>query len=126
MKKGGHAVDLIPAVFIGGVLSALAMLLGLFVLESPFQASVHDLGILAVLGFFQLGLPCMLMVRAARSLTAPELSLLALLEVLLGPLWAWLGAGEVPVSTTLLGGAVVLGALVFNELAAMRPGVRRI
>lgn len=126
MKKGGHTVDLIPAVFIGGILSALAMLLGLAALKMPFQASVHDIGILAVLGFFQLGLPCMLMVRAARSLTAPELSLLALLEVLLGPLWAWLGAGEIPVNTTLLGGAVVLGALVFNELAAMRPGVRRI
>lgn len=116
MKKGGHAVDLIPAVLIGGVLSALAML----VLALPFQASGHDILILAILGFFQLGFPCMLMVRAARSLSAPELSLLALLEVLLGPIWAWLGAGEVPASATLMGGAVVLTALVFNELLAMR------
>lgn len=116
MKKGGHAVDLIPAVLIGGVLSALAML----VLALPFQASGHDILILAILGFFQLGFPCMLMVRAARSLSAPELSLLALLEVLLGPIWAWLGAGEVPASATLMGGAVVLTALVFNELLAMK------
>jgi drug/metabolite transporter (DMT)-like permease len=116
MKKGGHAVDLIPAVLIGGVLSALAML----PMALPFQASVHDLLILALLGFFQLGFPCMLMVRAARSLSAPELSLLALLEVLLGPIWVWLGAGEVPANATLMGGAVVLGALIFNELAAMR------
>ena len=79
--------------------------------------------ILAMLGFFQLGLPCMLMVRAARSLSAPEISLLALLEVLLGPIWAWLGAGEVPASATLLGGAVVLTALVFNEIADMRNRV---
>ena len=62
----------------------------------------------------------MLMVRAARNLSAPELSLLALLEVLLGPIWAWLGAGEVPASATMMGGAVVLMALVFNELTAMR------
>lgn len=116
MKKGGHAIDLIPAVFIGGVLSALAML----PMALPFRASAHDILILAVLGFFQLGFPCMLMVRAARSLSAPELSLLALLEVLLGPIWAWLGAGEVPASATLTGGAVVLAALVFNELAALR------
>lgn len=116
MKKGGHAVDLIPAVLIGGVLSALAML----PMALPFQASVHDLLILALLGFFQLGFPCMLMVRAARSLSAPELSLLALLEVLLGPIWVWLGAGEVPANATLMGGAVVLTALIFNELAAIR------
>ncbi|MDP9109592.1 MAG: hypothetical protein M3N23_11055, partial [Pseudomonadota bacterium] len=74
----------------------------------------------AALGFFQLGLPCMLMVRAARGLSAPELSLLALIEVLLGPLWAWLWAGEVPAGATLAGGALVLAALVFNELLALR------
>ena len=73
--------------------------------------------LLALLGFFQLGVPCMLMVVASRRLTAPELSLLALLEVLQGPLWAWLFAGETPTTATLGGGAVVLGALVFNELA---------
>ena len=60
------------------------------------------------------------MVRAAKSLSAPEVSLLSLLEVLLGPLWAWLGAGEVPARETLIGGAVVMAALVFNELAALR------
>jgi drug/metabolite transporter (DMT)-like permease len=45
---------------------------------------------------------------------------LALLEVVLGPLWAWLGAGEVPAATTLAGGAVVIGALVFNAVAGRR------
>lgn len=116
LKKAGHALDLIPAVLIGGVLSALMML----PVAIPFQASGHDLLILATLGFFQLGFPCMLMVRAACSLSAPELSLLALLEVVLGPIWAWLGAGEVPASATLSGGAVVLTALFFNELTALR------
>lgn len=116
IKRAGHGVDLIPAVFLGSVFSALLML----PFAWPLQASLHDVAILAVLGFFQLGLPCMLMVRATRHLSAPEVSLLALLEVLLGPLWAWLGAGEVPARETLVGGAVVIGALVFNELAAMR------
>ena len=116
LKKAGQSMDLIPAVFIGGVLSALLML----PLAMPFQTSTHDVFILAVLGFFQLGFPCMLMVRSARSLSAPELSLLALLEVLLGPIWAWLGAGEVPAQATLVGGLVVLIALIFNEIAAMR------
>ena len=116
LKKAGQSIDLIPAVLIGGVLSALLML----PFAMPFHTSAHDVFILAVLGFFQLGFPCMLMVRSARSLSAPELSLLALLEVLLGPIWAWLGAGEVPAQATLVGGLVVLIALIFNEIAAMR------
>lgn len=116
MKKGGHAVDLIPAVFLGGSISALVML----PFALPLQASLHDVLLLAILGFFQLGLPCMLMVRASASLTAPEISLLCLLEVLLAPIWAWLGAGELPAQATITGGAIVLIALVLNELASMR------
>ena len=53
---------------------------------------------------------------ASRSLQAPEIALLALLEVVLGPLWAWLGAGEVPARATLVGGGIVLAAMIFNEL----------
>jgi drug/metabolite transporter (DMT)-like permease len=84
------------------------------------QASARDIALLAFLGFFQLGLPCMLLVVASRTLLAPEIALLGLLEVVLGPLWAWLGAGEVPAESTLLGGLLVLGALVGNELSMMR------
>ncbi|WP_423679699.1 MULTISPECIES: DMT family transporter [unclassified Undibacterium] len=116
MKKGGHAVDLIPAVFLGGSISALVML----PFALPLQASLHDVLLLAILGFFQLGLPCMLMVRASASLSAPEISLLCLLEVLLAPIWAWLGAGEMPAQATITGGAIVLIALILNELASMR------
>jgi drug/metabolite transporter (DMT)-like permease len=120
IKKAGHGVDLIPAVLLGSVFSATLML----PFAWPFQASLHDVVILAILGFFQLGLPCMLMVKAAKSLSAPEVSLLALLEVLLGPIWAWLGAGEVPARATLAGGAIVITALVFNEFTAMRSTTR--
>jgi len=116
LKKRGQSVDLIPAVFLGGVISAVLML----PLSLPLIAMPRDVALLAVLGFFQLGLPCMLLVIAARHLSATELALLALLEVLLGPLWAWLGAGEVPAGTTVFGGALVLGALVLNEVAAAR------
>jgi drug/metabolite transporter (DMT)-like permease len=49
-------------------------------------------------------------------LKAPELSLLALLEVVFGIGLAWLGAGEAPGPTVLVGGTLVIGALVANEL----------
>ncbi|MFC0352153.1 DMT family transporter [Undibacterium danionis] len=116
LKKGGQHVDLIPAVLVGGLLSAVLML----PFALPFSASTHDLIILATLGVFQLGLPCMIMVHAAKGLTAPEISLLSLLEVVLGPFWVWLAIGEEPAKATLLGGTVVLSALIFNEVMAFR------
>lgn len=115
-KRHGHEVNLVPAVCVGAAMSALAML----PLAWPLQTSGHDLAILATLGFFQLGFPCMLMVAVSRSLTAPQISLLALMEVLLGPLWAWLWANEVPNVATLQGGSVVLTALVLNELRSLQ------
>ena len=116
LKKRGASVDLIPAVFLGGTISALLVM----PFAWPWMADARDIALLALLGFFQLGLPCMLLVIAARQLSATEVALLALLEVVLGPLWAWLGAGEIPTSSALFGGALVLSALLFNELVAAR------
>ena len=62
----------------------------------------------------------MIMVHAAKGLSAPEISLLSFLEVVLGPFWVWLAIGEEPAKATLMGGAVVLGALIFNEMMAFR------
>lgn len=112
LKKNGANVDLIPAVFLGGLISALLVL----PFALPFRAEARDVALLALLGVFQLGIPCMWMVAAARHLSATEIALLALLEVLLGPLWAWLGAGERPAAATLTGGALVIAALVLNEI----------
>jgi drug/metabolite transporter (DMT)-like permease len=116
LRKYAASMDLVPAVMLGGLLSCLIAL----PLALPLTASARDVLLLAFLGVFQLGLPCMLLVLASRALLAPELALLGLLEVVLGPLWAWLGAGETPASTTLLGGALVLAALAGNEIAALR------
>ena len=56
----------------------------------------------------------------ARVLKAPEVALLALLEVIFGIALAWIGAGEEPEPSVLTGGALVIGALVFNELLGLR------
>jgi drug/metabolite transporter (DMT)-like permease len=112
-EAGAH--DMLPAVLIGGLISALLTL----PLAFPFQASAHDVGLLALLGVVQLAIPCLLVVRLSRVLPAPELSLLGLLEVIFGVLWAWWGAGEPPRATAITGGALVIGALVANELVAL-------
>ncbi|HTG96394.1 MAG TPA: DMT family transporter [Burkholderiales bacterium] len=116
LRASAAKLDLVPAIMLGGALSCLIAL----PFALPFSATPRDLALLAFLGVTQLGLPCMLLVLASRALLAPEIALLGLLEVVLGPLWAWLGAGEEPARHTLTGGAVVLAALAANELATLR------
>lgn len=122
LRASGATVDLRPAVMLGGAISCLVAL----PLALPLQASARDVVLLGFLGVFQLGLPCVMLVIASRVLLAPEIALLGLLEVLLGPIWAWLGAGEAPTAGTLLGGLLVLAALAVNELAGLgRPMAAR-
>lgn len=115
-NRGAAQQDMLPAVLIGALLSALVTL----PLALPFDASVRDLGLLALLGVVQLAIPCLIAVTVARSLTAPEISLLALLEVVFGVAWAWLGANEAPSMHVLGGGLLVLAALATNEAIALR------
>lgn len=103
--------DLVPSVLLGALLSSLLTL----PLALPLQATGHDVGLLAMLGLVQLAIPCALSVVCASVLKAPEVSLLALLEVLFGIVLAWVGAGEAPGPNVLTGGALVIGALVVNE-----------
>lgn len=110
------STDMMPAVLLGAVLSAALTL----PLSLPWAASAHDLGLLALLGTVQLAIPCLLAVAVARVLSAPEISLLGLLEVLFGVAWVWLGAGEQPTAAVLGGGLLVLLALAANEAVALR------
>ena len=121
---GAEAVavpDMLPAAMVGAVLSAIVTL----PLAWPFQASAHDLGLLAFLGVVQLAIPCLLVVRVSRALPAAEIALLALLEVLFGISLAWVGAGEQPPTATLIGGGMVVAALVANEALALHQRLRQ-
>ena len=111
-----QAPDMLPAVLLGALMSALLTA----PLAMPFRASAHDLSLLALLGVVQLAIPCLIAVHLSRVLPGPEIALLALLEVIFGVAWVWLGAGEAPSASSLVGGALVLGALVSNEVLALR------
>ena len=74
------------------------------------------MALLAALGMFQLAIPCVLAVLCAGVLKAPEMALLALLEVIFGIVLAWAGAGQVPGPNVLVGGILVMSALVVNKL----------
>lgn len=114
LQKVGRQGDMLPAVLIGALISMAVML----PLAWPLQASAHDLGLLAFLGVFQLAVPCLLAVRLARELPSHEMALLGQAETLLGVLWAWAFAGEHPGNAALIGGSLVLLALILNEAFA--------
>ena len=109
-QKTGDSLDLLPAVLVGAVISGLFT----FVLAWPLHSSPHDIAWLALLGLVQLAIPCTLLVFCARILSAPEISLLSLLEVLFGIFLAWVGAGEEPSARVISGGALVIVGLVVN------------
>ena len=110
-QKSGVSIDLVPSVLLGAIISSLLTL----PMAWPMQASPHDIGLLAMLGIFQLAIPCTLSVICARVLKAPEVSLLALLEVIFGIALAWWGANEEPQLSVLIGGSLVIAALFGNE-----------
>jgi drug/metabolite transporter (DMT)-like permease len=123
LKGQDRPPDMLGAVLIGSLLSAAVTLPLALPLALQHAASRHDLSLLALLGAVQLAIPCLMAVAAARVLSAPEIALLGLLEVVFGVLWAWLGANEAPSAAVLGGGALVLLALAGNELLALRRRV---
>jgi len=112
----GEQLDLVPCVLVGALISSAVTL----PLALPFMATGRDVAWLALLGLVQLAIPCVLAVVCARFLKAPEVSLLALLEIIFGIALAWAGAGEQPGPNVLGGGTLVIGALVVNELIGWR------
>jgi len=114
LRKVHANVDMLPTVMIAGLLSIVLALPPAL----PVEATARDLAILALMGSVQLGAGCLLMVAASKHLSATELGLLALLEPILGPVWVWALLGEHPGRLALVGGAIVLGAVIANQVFA--------
>lgn len=114
--RAARSVDLVPSTVLAGVF-AMAATLPLASLAVP---SAGDLGLLAAMGALQLGLGLFLFMRGARHLTAAQVGLLSLLEVILAPIWVWLAFAEVPAPLSLVGGGVVLSALVVHSALSLR------
>ncbi len=125
VKRGRGRVSLIPALAMGGALSALIAL----PLALPITADAKDVSLFLTLAVFQLAIPGILYtVVAVPRLSAAEVGLLSLVEVILGPLWVWLARGEEPGPAVLTGGVIVITALALNEsigLAIERRTIRR-
>lgn len=80
----------------------------------PGSVSGKDLALLAGLGVGQIGLGLIFLTLGARLIPAAEVALITLLEIVLGPLWVWIALSERPSNATLVGGAVIIAAVVIQ------------
>lgn len=97
-------------------LSGLFMLVLMLPLIGDFTITQKDLLICLVLGVVQVGLGTLFIMLGARFVPAAQVSILALLEVVLGPIWVWIFASEVPSAATLIGGAIVFAGVMYQAL----------
>lgn len=114
--RAGRQVDMMPATCLAGVFAGAVC----FFLADGFAISGRDLAFALLLGSAQIGLQYLLITLSARHVPAAQIALVMLVEVVLAPLWVWLGVGEAPAPATLLGGAVVLAAVLAQTLHALR------
>lgn len=118
--RWGRTSEMLPSVFLSGIFAivitfGVCQLMGLST-----TISLGDGTVAMSMGVFQVGSGLILYTLGSRSLPAAELTLLSLAEVLLGPLWVWLFLGETASVNTLIGGAVLLTAIVGNALTGKR------
>jgi len=105
-------VDMVPAQFIAGVSSCV---IGFF-LSEKLMISSHDMLLGFIAGFFQVGLGFIFITMGARSTPSAMVGIIMLSESVLGPLWAFLFAGERPTSFTLIGGGIIFCAVLMQFL----------
>jgi drug/metabolite transporter, DME family len=114
--RRGRGGDMLPAVLWAGLLSAPVAAL----MAPDLSMTLRDVTLSAIMGGALITGGMMLFTAGSRTVPSAELALLALTEVVLGPLWVWLAFAEVPHAETLLGGGLVLAAIVGRALSGMR------
>ena len=103
-------VDMVPAQFIAGVSSCF---IG-FLLSEKLMISSHDIFLGFTAGFFQVGFGFIFITMGARSTPSAMVGIIMLSESVLGPMWAFLFAAERPSLFTLIGGGVILFAVLLQ------------
>jgi len=118
--RWGKSGEMLPSVFLSGILAILITSLICWGLGLTLLLSLNDGSIAMGMGVFQVGAGLILYTLGSRSLPAAELTLLSLAEVLLGPLWVWLFLGETITDKTLIGGCILLAAIAGNAISGAR------
>lgn len=113
-----HQVRMTPAAGLAALFAAsFALFQGV-----DYSPGVRDMGLLVLFGIGQLGIGLAFFTAGARLIPAAEAALCSLLELALGPVWVWLIYREVPDDYALVGGLLIIAALVVNSLFDRNAG----
>jgi drug/metabolite transporter (DMT)-like permease len=115
MLRRHRGLDMLPALVIGAAISGIISL----VIAGDLSAPAGDIGFALLLGVAQTGAGTALITLGARHVPAAQVALLLLTEVILAPFWVWLFVGETPTPTALIGGLIVLGAVMAQAVAGV-------
>lgn len=113
--------DTTPVIAFGGLGAALVAL----PLAGSLSYTAWDAGVILFQGLLQMPLAIGLFLSGARFIPAAEVALFSLIETVLGPLWAWVGVGEVPGALAIVGGVIVVGAVAANSALGLVRARRR-
>ena len=111
-------MDMLPAIGIGALIATLTAAL---MVGGDFAVPLGDLVLCIVWGGAVSCTAHFLLIFGSRHMLGAELTLLVLVEFILGPIWVWLFVNEVPSVLTLTGGVIVLSAVAGRALTGMRP-----
>jgi len=103
-------VDMVPAQFIAGVFAAI---IG-YVIAGKLSISLHELLLASLAGFFQIGFGFIFITIGSQTTPSAVVGVLMLTEAVFGPLWAWLFINEIPPSSVLLGGGIIIFSILFQ------------
>jgi drug/metabolite transporter (DMT)-like permease len=112
-------VSMLPATCLAQILLVVVFL----PFAAPASIPGDDVPALVALGAGQIGLGLAFLTVGARLIPAAQIALITLLEVVLGPIWVWLAVSERPSTATLIGGVIVIVAVVIQASdTPRRPG----
>tara|TARA_Y100000389_G_scaffold191277_1_gene217141 strand:- start:91 stop:969 length:879 start_codon:yes stop_codon:yes gene_type:complete len=116
------SVDMVPAQFVAGVCCCL---IGYF-LSNKLMISYHDIFLGFLAGFFQVGFGFIFITIGARTTPSAMVGIIMLSESILGPLWAFLFASERLSTYSLIGGAVILFAVLMQFYTLLEKSKKNI
>jgi drug/metabolite transporter (DMT)-like permease len=104
------SIDMVPAQFVAGICCCI---IG-YILSNKIMISYHDIFLGFLAGFFQIGFGFIFITIGARTTPSAMVGIIMLSESVLGPMWAFLFASERPSIFSLIGGAIILFAVLIQ------------
>jgi len=118
--RWGRDDEMLPSVFLSGCFAIIITFFFCMFLKQSLALSFKDISISLGMGVFQVGGGLVLYTIGSKTLSAADLTLLSLAEVVLGPVWVWFFLGEIASKNTLIGGSVLLLAITANAISGKR------